>query len=374
MNIKFRSSLFGLGSKNMQKNLIKELCLSLMVLYSGEAKPLSKDDVKWWSVVGGTEFGLVAGSVSAYFSQDIQLEKSAVVTCVAAIGVGLLSRWLLKRYLKPFTPQRRYARVQELKKSLKPDLEDKNRKSTNKTLAAVQEIRTLLEGIVQEIAHDVVLKNLHETCVGELKEIVELEAKIKQKIDYNDAIRGLCLVIKSELFNKPMVTDEALLSYAQMQFGTNWPLIEARNKLKSYFDLVTQSKSTFESIMSNPNCGVKMKAKCQKCQKEASACLQEVERLMRMVLNHQNYAEQIKLQEADRARKEQQALLEKKLAHERALEYERQRLQDARQVQMLWEKWLVRCEKNRRKEQDRKLKERILLGGSKAQIHATVKI
>lgn len=357
----------------MQKNLIKGLCLSLMVLYAGTAKPLSKGDVKWWSVVGGAGFGLVAGSVSTYFTQHIQFEKAVIVTCVAAISVGLLSRWLLKKYLKPFTPQRRYARVQELKAALKPDLENKNRKATRSTLVAVQDIRTLLEGIVQEIAHDVILKSLHETCVDELKEIALLEAKIKQKIEYRNAIKSLSLVFLTEFITKNF-DGETLLSYSQIHFGTNWPLIEARNKLKAYFDSATQSKRAFEKIISDTNCSTKMRAKCQKGQEQAAVVLKTLEFLMSMVLNHQNYAEQIKLQEADRVRKEQQALLEKKLAHERKLERERQRRQDARQSQADWEKWLARCEKNRQKEQDRKLKERILLGASNPQIRATVKI
>lgn len=334
----------------MQKNIIKALLL--LVLYAGSAKPLSKNDVKKWALGGGIGIGVLAGGVSSYCTQNIQIEKAIALTCAVALGAGLLSRWVIKKYLKPFTPQRRWIQVQDLLAALKNDLQDKSKKSTYRTLKAIQNIRKLLEGIVHETASDESLKGLHETCVKKLGDIVTLEAKVSRKISYNNAVKDLNIAADADFVTKK-IDIESLLSYSQMRFGTNWPLVVACNNLKMFFDYANKSKNTFEKILQGDGCSTKMINKCNTERERAEKVIKTLEVLMNMVLSHQNYQEQVKLQEADHDRRVQQALLEKKLAHERQLELERQNREDARQQRAEWRKWDRQWEKNRRKANSR---------------------
>ncbi|GEM_PF-4953842 len=366
----------------MSKLFIKGYLVLSLFLMSSSAQPLSEQSAHVIAAGSGIGSGLTSALVTGLILNaaglDSVLGKNGTLTLVATAGLstGIFTWWAFEKILKKFTPECRYILVQDLMQVLEHDLKDKKNRASIKTLAMVREIKTIVKDIARDTMYDASAKKLHVTCKDILGKLTELEIKIELKIDYNSIISILDSVQSDSLISRDF-NPVSLLAFVQMRFGTNWPLVEARNSLKDLFGRITQAQRYANKILSHANSSKKLKDRVVQAGEIALVLTIKLEQCMNSILEHPEYAAQKALHEVDRARKNDQAAytqaMEKEREHQRELERARQRHEREMKERELLEKQREQKRRERQKEKERELKKDIIEHAAHAEVHAEVK-
>lgn len=357
--------------------------MSLFIFFSSPVKSLSEESVHHIAGGSGVVTGLTSGVLAALILNRTGLENnlgnggSLAMAGAVALGTGVFSWWVLEKALKRFTPECRYILVQDLMQILERDLKDKRNRASSRTLATVREIKTIVKDIARETAYDVSAKTLYATCKDILTKLLTLEEKIERKMSYNSAMNNLGSIQRDSLVGRDFDAT-SLLTYAQMRFGTNWPLIEARNSVKDFFGQMTQAQKTLSNIALNGKSSEKLVSKAVQAQEQVLTLIQQLEQRMNSILQHPEYEAQKTLHEADRARKNDQAVytqaMEKEREHQRELERARQQHEKEMYERELLEKQREQERRDRQREKDCKLKKDVIERAPNAQIRADVQV
>lgn len=361
---------------------IKICFLSVLASYGSSVKPLSEDTAHVIAGGGGIAAGLTSGIVAGIFlkatglSEKIGADGTFFITALSALGTGAISWWGLENALGKLTPQSRYLLVQDLMHQLELDLKDKRNSSLNRTLSRVLEVKEIVQDIAREIANDLDVKKLYAECREILVKLVELEKKVTIKLNYKNALDNLVAVENDSLLSRDF-NPAMLLTHVQMRFGTNWPLIEARNNLKTRFGQIIEAQRYLNKVMQS-KISEKMHEKSAQAEQKALVLTEKLESCMQMVLEHVEYEQQKILYEHDRIRKQQQSAymqaMEKEQQHQKELERQRQRHEREMREREAQEKQQELERQNKEKQKEREFKRSVIEHVPDVQVHADVKI
>ncbi len=369
----------GFLKETMKNFFIKSCLLSFFILHACPVKPLSEDSVHLIAGGGAIGVGIVSGAIMGLIinsQENLDVDHVIFSSFATGMTIGVLSWWGIEKALKRFTPESRYILVQDLMQILERDLKDKRNRASSRTLAMVREIKTIVKDIARDTAYDVGAKKLYATCKDILTKLLTLEEKIEQKMSYNSVLTNLSATQRDSLIGRDFDVT-SLLTYVQMRFGTNWPLIEARNSIKDFFGQITQAQKILSNIALHGKSSEKLVSKAVQAQEQALTLIQQLEQRMNSILQHPEYEAQKRLHEADRARKNDQAVytqaMEKEREHQRELERARQQHEKEMYERELLEKKREQERRDREREKDYKLKKDVIERAPNAQVQAEVK-